>query len=181
MQTSSVDTTGTSRGLTLDDLAAKRFDELDALYRAGKLPASMRAVNGALRGRMLAVRGLGAGLPARWLRRFAASRAFVWAGKSFEASTDRTGTGINRVRVKGVLGNQKLFPFETRFGDSALDGRETLVLDYDLGDNPPFIRKVHDEIREVAPGLFLGPAMWKTKKGPETVLWFALDTATSSN
>lgn len=177
MQTTSVETQGASQALTLDDLAMKPFEELEALYRDGKLPATLRALNGALRGRMLAVRGLGTRLPARWLRQLAASRAFVWGGKSFEAKSDRSGTGINRVRARGVLGNQKLFPFETRFGESALDQNATIVLDYDLGDNPPFIRKVHDEIREVAPGLYLGPAMWKTKNGPKTVLWFALDTA----
>ena len=38
------------------------------------------------------------------------------------------------------------------------------------------IRQIHDEIREVSPGLFLGPAMWKTKAAPAFVLWFALDT-----
>jgi hypothetical protein len=31
-------------------------------------------------------------------------------------------------------------------------------------------------VREVAPGLYLGPAMWKTATAPAFVLWFALDT-----
>jgi hypothetical protein len=68
-----------------------------------------------------------------------------------------------------------LFPFDTRFGASAIDGKPALILDYDLSVNPPYIRHIHDEIREVSPGLFLGPAMWKTAKDKVLVLWFALD------
>ena len=79
-----------------------------------------------------------------------------------------------------ALGHQRLFPFETSFGPSALDGQPTLILDYDLDVNPGFIRRIHDEIREVAPGLFLGPAMWKGRGDARTlVLWFALDARLS--
>ena len=55
------------------------------------------------------------------------------------------------------------------------------ALDYDLADNPALIRAIHDEVREVAPGLFLGPAMWKSARGPTLVLWFALDTREQSS
>ncbi|MBE7481936.1 MAG: hypothetical protein HS104_18405 [Polyangiaceae bacterium] len=162
--------------LSLDDLARKSCAELEALYRGGSLPASLRAVDGKLTGRMLAVRGLGSGPLAKGLRKLAASRAFVWGGKSFEAESDRAGRGINRVQAPGVLGRQNLFPFTTLFAASAIDGKPAIVLDYAHPENPPYIRAIHDEIREVAPGLYLGPAMWKTAKGPRTVLWFALDT-----
>ncbi|MFO0567561.1 MAG: hypothetical protein U0263_18020 [Polyangiaceae bacterium] len=162
--------------LSLDDLARKSYRELGALYDRGVVPASLRALDGPLEGRMLAVRGLNRGPLARALRRFAGSKSFVWGGKSFAAKSDGSGTGINRVRAPGVLGRQDLFPFTTHFGSSAVDGRETIVLDYDHPENPPYIRAIHDEVREVAPGVYLGPAMWKTDKGPATVLWFALDT-----
>lgn len=162
--------------ISLDDLARLRADELEALYAKGKLPASLRALDGALTGRMLAFRALDTGPIAGFLRRFAASKRFVWAGKSFRAESDRAGTGINRVQVKGVLGRQNLFPFETRFGPSALDGKDAVILDYDLGDNPPYIRRIHDEVREVSSGVYLGPAMWKAKTKKLTVVWFALDT-----
>ncbi len=110
------------------------------------------------------------------IRRFAASKAFVWDGKSFKAESDVTGTGINRVAVPGVLGRQRLFPFETLIGPSSLDSRRAVILNYDLRENPNYIRKIHDEVREVSPGLYLGPAMWKGASGNTTVLWFALDT-----
>ena len=47
------------------------------------------------------------------------------------------------------------------------------------GVNPGTIPKIHDEVREVAPGLFLGPAMWKGADKKTLVLWFALDSRLS--
>jgi hypothetical protein len=176
MQTSPIETTTALDQLTLSDLAKKSFDELGELYARGRVPGSLRAVDGPLVGRMLAIKGLAKGPIAKQLRRFAGSRAFVWGGKSFTSENDKRGTGINRVNLPGVLGRQNLFPFETRFDTSAVDGKQSIVLDYDLSQNPPYIRRIHDEIREVSPGLYLGPAMWKAKHGPVTVLWFALDT-----
>jgi hypothetical protein len=108
-----------------------------------------------------------------------AAPSFVWEGKTFQAHSDTRGVGHNRVFVPRALGRQNLFPFETSFGPSAIDGRPTLILDYDLRVNPSYIRKIHDEIREVAPGLFLGPAMWKAARGKALVLWFALDSRLS--
>ena len=158
----------------LDRLAAKSSDELDALYRAARVSTSMHAADGALVGRMLAVRGIPGALGTP-LRRWAASPSFVWEGKTFQADSDARGVGHNRVFVPGVFGRQNLFPFETAFGPSAIDGKPTLILDYDLGVNPGYIRKIHDEIREVSPGVFLGPAMWKGRSGKALVLWFGLD------
>jgi hypothetical protein len=158
----------------LDGLAQRSCDELDALYRASPPATTMRAADGALRGRMLAVRGLPAAIGGP-LRRWAASSSFVWEGKTFEAHGDTRGVGHNRVAVPSVLGRQNLFPFETSFGPSAIDGKPTLILDYDLAVNPPYIRRIHDEIREVSPGVFLGPAMWKRGNDKTLVLWFALD------
>ena len=168
---------------TLDSLSRRTSDELEALYRISTVSSSMHAADGELQGRMLVVRGL-PGLLAKPLRRWAASRAFLWEGKTFRASSDTRGVGHNRVFVKTVLGRQNLFPFDTLFGASAVDGKPTLILDYDLAVNPGYIRHVHDEIREVAPGLFMGPAMWKRGSSGASAdkalaLWFALDSRLS--
>jgi hypothetical protein len=164
---------------TLDSLAACSSDELDALYRHSSVSSSMHATDGALVGRMLVARGIPGPL-AKPLRTWAKSSSFVWGGKTFNASSDTRGEGINRVNVPGVFGRQNLFPFATLFGPSAIDGKPTLILDYDLDVNPGYIRKIHDEIREVSPGLFLGPAMWKGARGKKTlVLWFGLDSRLS--
>lgn len=138
----------------------------------------MRAADGALVGRMLAVRNL-PGPIAGPLRRFAASRSFIWEGKTFQSASDRHGVGHNRAYLPHALGRQNLFPFETLFGPSVIDGNPTLILDYGLDVNPTYIRNIHDEIREVVPGLFLGPAMWKGERGKTLVLWFGLDARPS--
>jgi hypothetical protein len=121
---------------------------------------------------MLAVRALDHGTVGRVLRAVASTAAFPWGGKSFRGDGDR-GTGLNRVHL---FGRHQLFPFATRIRPSVLDGKPCVTLDYDLPDNPGVIRAIHDEVREVDPGLFLGPAMWKSRGGPKLVLWFALDT-----
>lgn len=164
--------------LTLDNLASMSSAELDTLYRAANVSQTMHAADGALVGRMLSVRGI-PGPIAGPLRRWAASSSFVWEGKTFTALNDTRGLGHNRVYIPRVFGHQNLFPFETSFGPSALDGRPTLILDYDLEQNPGYIRKIHDEIREVAEGLFLGPAMWKRGTDKTFLLWFALDSRLS--
>lgn len=163
---------------TLETFATRSSSELEALYRAAAVSTSIHAADGALVGRMLAVKNL-PGAIARPLRRFAASRSFVWEGKTFQAASDTRGVGHNRVNLPKVLGRQNLFPFETLFGPSAIDGKPTLILDYDLAVNPTYIRHIHDEIREVSPGLFLGPAMWKGERAKSLVLWFGLDSRLS--
>jgi hypothetical protein len=162
-------TPATSPRWTLDDLARKNATELGAIYAKGTLP-TLADLDGAPLGRMLAFVGpLGRGRAADGLRRFAESLYFPWGGKSFTSKSSREGAGINRVRVLGDL-----FRFETRIGPSKVDGKPCLILDYDLSPNPWFIRKIHDELRQVSPRLFLGPAMWKTRGGAKLVLYFAI-------
>jgi hypothetical protein len=163
---------------TLDGLAHKTLGELDALYRTASVPATMRAADGVLIGRMLAVRGVPKIVAGR-LQRWAASPSFLWEGKTFQAASDGRGSGHNRVYGGALLGHQNLFPFNTSFGPSAIDGKPALILDYDLEVNPGYIRRIHDEIREVAPGLFFGPAMLKRGGGMTLALWFALDSRLS--
>jgi hypothetical protein len=162
---------------TLDSLADLDVEALGLLYAGGAAPTSVAALDGHPRGRMLAVRALDTGAVAGALRSFAGAAFFPWGGKSFAATGAASGTGVNRVHL---LGRHQLFPFETRIEPSRVDGRPCIVLDYDLPDNPWAIRQIHDEVREVSPGLFLGPAMWKTKDAPAFVLWFALDTGNQS-
>ena len=163
---------------TLDSLSRKTSAELDALYRAATVSRTVHAADGPLVGRMLAVRGIPR-LVGQPLRRWAASRSFVWEGKTFQASSDTRGMGNNRVFIPGVFGHQNLFPFATFFGPSAIDGAPTLILDYDLDVNPGYIRRIHDEIREVGEGLFVGPAMWKGRDSKSLLLWFGLDSRLS--
>jgi hypothetical protein len=141
--------------LTHNDLLDLSGDELDELFRrspAGEIP------NGDAEGKVL----VGSddddvSDKVAWI-----ARTLAWKGKVFN-------------REKGDLKN-KILPFGIKAvrakvykEASWFDGEETIVLDY--SKTSFFARKVRDEIREVAPGLFLGLVYWKKDK----VLHFSLD------
>jgi hypothetical protein len=163
--------------LDLDALRSMSYAELDALYRGARCPRAIAELNGDTRGAMLAWRRPRTGPIAWWLRTFGASSAFPWEGKSFqdepetnESDADQ-GRGINRVNL---FGKRRWFPFKTRFAASFLDGKPAFQLDYSGPANPPFIRSIVDEVREVAPGLYLGPAALNFRGRPRPVLFFAV-------
>lgn len=161
----------TTAGVTLDDLTRMGVAELGRIYEQGSVPGSLAALDGTPHGRMLALVGpAGRGPALGAIRRVAASRAFPWRGKSFRSKDATHGEGINRAIVLGDL-----YRFETRIDTSAIDGAPCVLLNYDLPENPFFIRAIRDELREVAPGLFLGPAMLDGDR-PKLVLYFAIDT-----
>ncbi len=157
--------------ITLDDLAKASVGELTRMYREARAPESLDGLHGTPRGRMLAVVGPLGKRPMRdVVAAVARAPLFPWIGKRFEAFDARSGQGINRVRVLG-----ERYRFELRYDDSVLDGQRCVLLDYDLPDNPFFIRPIRDELREVSPGLFLGPALLRTRTEPKLVLFFAVE------
>lgn len=156
------------------DLAALRrlnFKELEHLYRDGKRPAALSDLDGDARGAMLAWRSPGRGPLAWLLRSFGSSSIFPWEGKSFRSQNADQGEGINRINL---LKKMRWFPFKTRFAASFLDGKPSFFLDYSGPGNPPFIRSIVDEVREVAPGLYLGPAALLVRDKPRPILFFAV-------
>ncbi len=157
--------------LSLDDLRRMNFEELDRLYRSSKRPTSIADLNGDARGAMLAWRFPGTGPLASLLRSFGSSPLFPWEGKSFNNTGNESGKGINRINL---LGKRRWFPFATRFDASFLDGKPTFVLDYSGPGNPPLIRQIVDEVREVAPRLFMGPAALNIGSRPRPILFFAV-------
>jgi hypothetical protein len=157
--------------LTLSDLRRMNFDELSELYRHAKRPAALADLNGAARGAMLAWRSPSGGPLARILEAMGSSARFPWEGKTFQTETNDRGKGINRINL---LRKMTWFPFATRFGPSFLDGQPAFVLDYSGQGNPPLINSIVDEVREVAPGLYMGPAALKVGGKPRPVLFFAL-------
>src|SRR6266849_784812 len=157
--------------LDLAGLRRMNFKELDALYRVGKRPSALSDLDGDAKGAMLAWRTPGSGPLAWLLRTFGASTAFPWEGKSFKSRNNDLGEGINRIKL---LGKRRWFPFKTRFQASFLDGRPTFLLDYSGPANPPFFRSIVDEVREVAPRLYMGPAALLVKGKPRPILFFAV-------
>ena len=157
--------------LDLTTLRRMSFKELDALYRAGKRPSALSDLDGDAIGAMLAWRTPATGPLAWLLQSFGASTAFPWEGKTFQSQSSEIGEGINRVKL---LGKRRWFRFKTRFAASFLDGQPTFLLDYSGPANPPFIRSIVDEVREVAPRLYLGPAALLVKGKPRPILFFAV-------
>jgi hypothetical protein len=155
---------------TLDELAALDPRALASLYRDARTPRVVD-LDGDLTGRMLASPML-----PRWLasplRRFAAWARFPWRGKSFSAADDARGEGINRVFRGGWA--RRWFRFATFIAPSRAGAFDAFQLDYDNADNPGFIRAIKDEVREVAPGLWLGLAYFLWRDRPRLVLYFGL-------
>jgi hypothetical protein len=155
---------------SLEELAGLPAAELAALYRQARTPV-VKEMDGPLQGRMLAVPAL-PGFLAGVLRRFAAWRQFPWRGKTFTARAGGRGEGINR--VFGDVRPRRWFPFDTFVAPSRAGAFDAVQLDYDRPSNPRLIRAIKDEVREVAPGLYLGLAylVWRGK--PRLVLYFGL-------
>ena len=118
-----------------------RQRELDALYRDVATPGEIPV--GDTRGTALVLPGRAAGRVAQ-----AIARLLFWQGKVFDP---RSGMLRNKVTPFGI----RAVRARVYVGDSWLDrGTEAIVLDY--SKTSLVARWVRDEIREVAPGLWLG-------------------------
>ena len=168
--------TYTSAGGTVvrcaEDLRKLTHEELVILFGDSPPPSSIRAVEGDPAGV-----GIGTAFAVnsrfvKWLRRKAESPGFVWHGKSFTAITDHEGWGWNRLGAGPFLG---AFPFRTYIGPSKVDGRTSMILDFNVPKNPPGERQTWDELREVLPGVMLGASGLRLWGGYHHLLWFACD------
>jgi len=156
--------------VTLKSLQRMNARGLSRAYAEASVPTNVCALDGATDGTLLSLAGpLSEGTARILINRLATWDRFPWTGKSFQSWAEDRGSGINRVRL---LGERLWFHFETRLDRSAVDGRPCVVLDYDHAENPWPVRQVRDELREVAPGLWFGPA---TVRG-HIALYFALET-----
>jgi hypothetical protein len=137
----------------VDHLLTMAQEELDALFTAspaGKIP------NGEAEGTAIVAPGT---TYSPTIARFIST--FAWQGKVFDAE-------------KGVLRN-KILPLglnaiiaKVYKGDSWLDGKECIVLDY--SDTSLLAQWIRDEIREISPGVYLGKVYW----GRQRLIDFAL-------
>lgn len=90
--------------------------------------------------------------------------AMIWQGKVFD--TD------NGVLVNKVFGfraiKAKIF-----YGPSLLDGKQAVIIDYH--DTSFLAQRIRDEVRMIAPNLYLGRAYWRGLLGDYMVVNFILD------
>jgi hypothetical protein len=135
-------------------LFTKTKEQLDELFRgaeAGPIP------NGKAKGTALIVPGTAI---SDELARVV--ELFVWQGKTFDAAA-----GVLRNRIS-VLGLNAIVA-EVYQGKSLLDEKPCVVLDY---SKTSLVAKwIRDEIRLVAPHLYLGRVYWDNKP----ILHFALE------
>jgi hypothetical protein len=94
----------------------------------------------------------------------AAGTRMVWQGKVFEANNT---TAVNRFFGLPVVRAQ------VYQGQSWHDGSPSLVLDY--SQTSRVYARYRDEIRQVAPGLFLGLMYDLTTSPPGLQMYFALE------
>ena len=71
---------------------------------------------------------------------------------------------------------RRLYRFETTVEPSLAGDFDAVKLDYDLPENPFFIRAIRDEIRELSPGLYLGQAYARTGGAFRLWLYFGLES-----
>ena len=137
---------------TLDDLNGLSSAQLDGLYRVsppGPIPGGR-------------VRGLALYPDARFARAKSRAARVAWQGKVFDPAS---GTATNRFfGMKVVRGNVAL-------GQSWRDGGASLILDYQATSK--IYENYRDEIRMVAPGVYLG-LMYDRTTSPATLkMYFA--------
>jgi hypothetical protein len=140
--------------ISLDQMLRMSPAELEGLYRQAT-PAAISA------GR---VRGTALLAPGTWRARpLARGARLIWQGKVFgpgPAAAVNRFFGLRMIRAR-------VYP-----GPSWLDGAPSLVLDY--SQTSRLYASYRDEIRQVAPGLFLGLMYDRTTTPPTLSMYFAL-------
>jgi hypothetical protein len=152
----------------LNELAAYSSERLAELFAAAGVPESLAGLEGdpVCRG---IIRG------GRLARRWARSTSCPWIGKSFETIAPGELRGHNRLRAFGA---RRVLSFTAAVAPSVHDGHPAIVLRYDdpRARSPWWTHAIHDELREVAPGLLAGPAGMRLRGGKVlTLCWFAID------
>jgi hypothetical protein len=135
--------------------------ELDWLYQhaaAGAIP------EGKARGQALLAPGT------RWARPISRAARVFWQGKVFHGAE---ATAVNRFFGLPVI-RANVF-----YGESWRDGRPAIILDYQ--DTSRLYANYRDELREVAPGLFLGLMYARKAPQPTLSMYFALETRPSGH
>jgi hypothetical protein len=146
---------GAPAGLNLEQLLAMSTAELDTVYRQG---TSVAIPEGRIRGTAILSPGT------RRTRALSRGARLMWQGKVFEPGQT---SAVNR------FFGMRLVRAQVYQGPSWLDGQPSLILDY--SQTSRVYENNRDEIRQVAPGLFLGLMYDRTTSPPGLVMYFALE------
>lgn len=143
--------------LTLGQLQRMSATELELLYRSAEVGTPPV---GKAKGKVLLV------TTAHMPKLRARMQNVAWKGKTIAAD----GSFQNR-----WIGGLEWIGSEYVIGPSWIDGQPTVVIDYAPGT--PLFGNTRDELREVAPGLYLGP-LYDLRKCPSFKGWIALEIST---
>lgn len=106
----------------------------------------------------------------------------LWTGKKFN---DEGTELVNKVPALGIIGFSETATAKVYRTQSVLDGKDIYVLDYteseqNLYFDQGIIRIIRDEVREISPGIFMGP-VYMNVMGIHlpTTLYFAVFTSQS--
>ena len=133
--------------MKLDDLLKMHAAELDALFKKsppGKIPT------GEAEGRAIIAPGTELSAP---LAEFV--QYFAWKGKVFDPAHGVLRNNILPFGVKAIIA--KVYP-----GKSWFDEKECIILDY--SETSLIAHWIRDEIREIAPNMYLGIVYWSKTK-----------------
>jgi hypothetical protein len=142
--------------VTLEQLLQMSPAQLDAIYRQG---TAVAIPEGRIRGTAILSPGT------RRTRALSRGARLMWQGKVVEPGQT---TAVNRFFGMRVVRGQ------VYQGPSWMDGQTSLVLDY--SQTSMVYANNRDEIRQVAPGLFLGLMYDRTTAPPGLVMYFALES-----
>jgi hypothetical protein len=143
-------------GLSLDCLAQMSPCQLEMLYRQaepGGIPVGFAP-------------GRAIYLPDSFLCRTRSKTTnFLWRGKEFhpeDCTLINQWCGLKAIKAR------------VYYGPSWLDGKPSIIMDYSQTSH--VWRDVRDELREVAPGLYLGRMYQRRQPCPKFKMFFALKT-----
>lgn len=153
-----MDTAVDPKKFTVDNLVCMSRAELDRIYKEAK-PGDIP--QGDTRGTAILGNGYFPSVFAGLARKCA------WQGKVFDVFTENQDAGVlvNKVSPFGV----RSIVAKVYRDKSWIDGQDTIVIDYEK--TSLLASRIRDEIREVAPNLYLGKVWWGTRR----ILDFALE------
>jgi hypothetical protein len=143
-------------GITIRNLLCMSCEELEATYRGGTAP---QALSGKFRGTVIVAPGSRANLTMSHASRL------MWQGKVFAPNC---GLAVNRFFGVRVVKGQ-VAP-----GESWMDGGPALILDYRQTSH--IYANVRDEIRQIAPGLYLGAMYEESCECARFKMYFVLES-----
>ncbi len=97
-----------------------------------------------------------------------------WLGKKFD---EKNALGINKFSEGSITAEK--YPFKTSVGTGVRIASDVLKIDYNLPENPFWLRAVLDEVVQTGPGKYLGKLELRIVPGyPFSILYFELENKT---